>query len=208
MRSLLLILHGQESLEWLAWLVAAGGLMRNTAEFFRSDLSMSYDEDVAEQSSSQCSSALHFPASPTALLQRTPEQLWQELPKGQPVLVPEGQGVASGCLPKDKMPICLYSSMRDRHGNFSPLTGPSVDQRENVCSEVGSASGTLSKNRPEIRKGEAEGKNAAITFLMKSSSDIDGHSVDTPLSRSVCHTKGRGRWQAYKSEMQAQWSAD
>lgn len=194
MRSLLLILHGQESLVWLACLVPAVSLPKNTAELFKSDLSVSCGKDIARQSSSQCSSTLRFPAS--SLLQRTPEQLWLELPKDHPVPVPEGQGVASGCLPRDKMPICLYSPMKDRHGNFSPLTGPNVDQRENVCSEVGSASDTLNKNWAGFRKGEAEGKNEAITFLMKSSLDFDGHSVDTPLSRSVCHTKGKGRWQA------------
>lgn len=53
-----------------------------------------------------------------------------------------------------RMPICLYSSMRDRYGVFSTLTGPNVDQRESVCSEIGSGFDSLSKSRPGLRKGE------------------------------------------------------
>lgn len=86
--------------------------------------------------------------------------------------------MASGSLPKDRMPICLHSSMRDRHGVFSTLTGPNVDQRERVCSEISSASDILNKNRPGLRKEEAKGKDAAITSLMNCTLDFDEHSVE------------------------------
>lgn len=86
--------------------------------------------------------------------------------------------MASGSLPKDRRAISLHSLMRDRHGVFSILTGPNVDQRESVCSEIGSASNSLNKNRPAQRKGEAKGKDAAITLLMKSTLNFDGHSIE------------------------------
>lgn len=68
--------------------------------------------------------------------------------------------------------------MRGRDGVFSTLTRPNVDQRESVCSKIGSASDSLSKNWPRPRKGEAKRKGAAITFLMKSTLHFDGHSAE------------------------------
>ena len=70
--------------------------------------------------------------------------------RGQLVQSAQGQGTASGSLPKDRVPTLLVF-LHERWVRASWLVRPKVDPRTKVCSETGRASEILKKNWPGNR---------------------------------------------------------
>lgn len=83
------------------------------------------------------------------------------------------------------LPICLRSSVRDRPGALSALTGPNVGRRECVLNWAVLLTAWVGSGRGE--GGRAEGKDAVFTFLMESSLEFAAHSVDTSLWNCMPH---------------------